>query len=93
MARSKQQDIDEFMSVVGTEALVEYHYYYLDNGLLYSIRLNDRQPKPGYMPWPIVWQKDKGHHYLLKEIDDYINAGHATFQVHTDESKWKRDCD
>ena len=86
-------DIDEFMELVGSERLPEYHFYYLDTGELWGIRLNDRKPKDGDKPWRLVWQRDTGSRRLGLAIAKYILKGKATAQEHTCESTWRWDND
>ena len=86
-------DIEEFFDIVGTERLPEYHFYYLDNGALWGIRFNSRKPKPGHMPWPLVWKRGTGSRRLGLAIADYIRKGKATAHEHTDEIRWRCDND
>jgi hypothetical protein len=73
---------------VGTKSLPEYHFYYLDNGNLAVIRLDDI-PKPDNMPWPVVWRRKSGSMRLLTAIIGYIRKGKATHKEYTEEKRWR----
>lgn len=86
---TEPSDIDEFMELVGSKRLPEYHFYYLDTGELWGIRLDSREPKADHLPWPIVWRRNKSSRRLGLAIGEYILKGKATAKEHTDESRWR----
>lgn len=85
----EQSEIEEFFEIVGTKKLPEYHFYYLDNGILWGIRLDNRKPKPGNLPWPIVWKRSNSSERLRLAIMDQIRKGKAAGISHTDEERWR----
>ena len=68
-------DLDEFLEIVGNEALPDYHFYLTPDGKLWEVRINDHRPKKPWQKWPLVWR-----HYALnpglesKEILEKIYA-------------------
>jgi hypothetical protein len=78
-----ENDLDEFLELVGTEFKPDYHFYVVNTGLIEEIRIDDHS---GNGPWPIVWtykiinQRERAD--KLEWIRREIDKGRANKIVH-----------
>ena len=76
-------DLDEFLSLVGTDNVPIYHFYILPSDLIWGIRIEDDRPKKDGDPWRLVWATfyPKGNR-ILEKIEVEIKEKKAKKIIH-----------
>ena len=82
-----ENDLDEFLSLVGSDNVPIYHFYIFPSDLIWGIRIEDDRPKKDDDPWRLVWMWQHKNPSLssnaaLHEIGEEIRAKKAKKIIH-----------
>ena len=77
-------DVDEFMELVGTNAMPRYHYYYTDQDLQLVLYEDRKQELPS-TKWQKMWKRGSPN-TVLKLIHKLETEGKIKVIVHHEDS-------